>query len=315
MIMEPYQTTVLSAFAHRARQMRHQLEVGYLQDELHPVTSGDDTLAGVLELVPDSVDVEAMVAPILIHPRDGVKTVFDARANRRIKPGMAAYLVNPSDYYFARREAVLTQLWNTEGPERMSSLDALPIRVFARWLADGVARRLDLNALDRLRVEIVSAYYYTCQMRKAVPASADSDSLRQYGFANLISRALGANLAMVVDILSPLGFLANEQGNTDIHCLVDAIKGDGSNVRLALINPGMIFTMLNGSWFGAHASFIVGRALEYPPSFLAMLYSAITNHTQHKSYFARTVQQADRQNQSRDLVAAMNHLARGLTDG
>jgi hypothetical protein len=311
MFSEPYQTSLLRGYP--VKKLTDQLEVHFIHENLKPVSlhmrdgSTDEELNGaVYEIDPGTKDIDPLLAPLMIETRQGKKVVIDSRATKRERRDGPPVISAPADHRFALREAVLTYLWAVEGPEHFSQLGILPIRVYARWLSEGITRRLALDPLDQLRISIMAAFYYMSSFRDM--SGEDSDTVK-LGFANLISRALSVSVEEVLKRIMPVGQL------TDLNSLITAIKdADGASVRMESLNVGLVYTVMGSCWYGAHAKNIVARSMEYPPTFLTMLMTAFSDRTYHSSYFAKTAMNADKQSLSREFILAMNHLSRGLTD-
>jgi hypothetical protein len=311
MYQQPYDTSLLRGYP--VATWVHALEALYIEGSLAPVVLEGDRSSSVVEsqalveLLPGTDIPPPLVAPLLIHtPRDGVKVVMDVRALKRLRPNAPPVVIGGGDYRFLQREAMLTWLWANGEAVSFSHTGTLPIRVYARWIADGVARRLALSPLDQIRVSILAAYYYVCGFRNAEEQSTDGFKLGQ---ASVISRAINVPVSQILELIEPLPTL------TSLTDFVAALKMTTDlSLRMESMTPGIIYTLVGGSWFGARARSIVATALEYPPTFLTMLYTAYSDRSYHASYFAKTAIQADRQQQAKAFVLSLGHLTRGFFD-
>lgn len=307
MFKEPYDTSVLRRYD--VKQLNDQLETNFVQGNLHsvpvPAAHGDELVGVVYEILPGNDSVDLMEAPKLVTTREGVKVIIDSRATKSVgRDGTASRISSPADYQFALREAILTHLWQQDAAV-FSQLGELPIRVYAHWVSDAIVRRLGLDGMDRIRLQIAAAYFYVCSFHEE-----PLDEGRQLGVSTLISRALSIPLQHVVGIANQYGYIA------DMPDFVEKIKSfEATNPRVSQITVALIYTLLQGSWFGARKSLIITTALEFPPTFLVMLLTAFTDRSYHSSYFAKTAQEADKAGKSRSFVLAMNHISKGLTDG
>lgn len=310
MYQQPYDTSLLKGYP--VATWVHELERLYITDQL-PVVSweGDRSAAdqdkrAIVELLPGTDEVPPLVAPLRIETRDGPKMVIDARAMKRARADGQLVVAAGSDYRFLLREAMLAWLWSTGEAGAFAHTGTLPVRVYARWVADGVARRLALTPGDQLHVSILAAYYFLCSFR---PEEEQADPTFVLGQASIISRAINLPVQDIMKTLDGINPV------TSLLSLTQAMKASPSlSLRMESISPGVIYTLVGGSWFGAQARFIVASALEYPPAFLTMLYTAFTDRSYHSSYFAKTAVQADRHHQAKDFVVAMAHLTRGFFD-
>ncbi len=310
MFSEPYQTSLLRGYP--VKKLTDQLEVHFIEGQLTPVTLFEHAPERaaqwgdvLFEIDPRVGDIDTMVSPKGIMTRSGLKVVLDARGLKRERRDGPPVIISAADYRFAVREALLTYLWMNDGPMAFSQLGILPIRVYARWVSEGLTRSLGLDPLDQMRLSILAGYYYMCQFQSNETTALSPTQL--VGMANILSRALAIKIEDVMHALTGLPIL------TDLASFMATVKGDGASLRFEQANNGLLYTKLGGTWYGARARTIVGVALEYPPTFVTMLLSAYADRTYHSSYFAKLAANADRQQLSRDFVLAMNHLSQGLT--
>jgi hypothetical protein len=307
MFTEPYNTSLLKHYP--VEKLTHQLETNFIQDALRAVElvsrEGEQPLDALYEVLPGNSSVDLMEAPKLFETRHGTKIAIDSRANVRVDREGKVVPVAPSDYKFAKREAILTYLWATQGTVSFSQLGVLPIRVYARWVSGALVHRLALDPLEEMRINILAAFFYLCNF-STEPLSEG----QQLGVSSLIARALLYPVDKVVPVISAAGHIE------DLKDLIQKIKtSEGASPRLESASVALLYTLLNGSWFGARKSNIVGSALEYPPTFLTMLLSAYTDRSYHSSRFADLAIRADKHQLSREFTLALNHLSRGFTDG
>ena len=86
---------------------------------------------------------------------------------------------------------------------------------------------------------------------------------------------------VILDIEKPL---------TDIQSLVDIIKEKTDNVRLDTLTPGVLLTIISSTWFGNNHAEILAIALEHPPTFVALVYTAINDNLFKRVGFSQIVQ-------------------------
>lgn len=298
MIKEPYDTTLLRNYP--LKKLSEQLEVGLIEGVPTAVMDGDTPLPRVFEILPGAVGIDALVAPKLVNDRHGLAVVFDARATKRATRGGPPVIAMPADYRFQLLEAKLTLLWNTQGPSAFTQLGPLPTKVYARWIAEGIARAYGLDPLSALTLQVVAAYYYMCQLID----EAEMDEGRMFGMASVISRLFNVTPDLVAKIIGDLGHLHDGTG------LVNAMRTATRNPRLESLTVGLLYTKIAGSWYGANNRTIAGVAVEYAPTFLTMLYTAFTDRGYHASYFAKTAIATDKRGEARGVEIAIDHLAR-----
>jgi hypothetical protein len=88
---------------------------------------------------------------------------------------------------------------------------------------------------------------------------------------------------MVFEILDKISSLSN------LKDLVDSIKTCTENPRLDDLNVGIIISVISGTWFGTNGKAIVSAALEHPPTWVTLLYSAFTERSFKNSGLSKVV--------------------------
>lgn len=304
MFIEPYATTILKH--SDTPELNGQLQLSYIQRHLNLVKLNGDTHHDsqdfIYEIPPGVDNIPLLVAPKLIVVHDGNKVVIDSRATKsRAKSGTGTVVTSYTDYRFNVREAALTYFWN-QGAIPFSQLGELPLRVYSRWITNAFAYGLGLSGKDEMVLAIRSAYFYMCSFTDVPYTEA-----QMIGIASVISRALIMPIDVVLNEVNGLGLLRN------VADFIECMKtSSDSTPRAEKMSAAFLYTQLKSTWYGANNSITCACAVEYPPTFLAMLYSAFEDRSFHTSYFAKMAMQADRKQMSKPLVQALRRLSRGL---
>lgn len=198
---------------------------------------------------------------------------------------------NPSLF---RREVVRTvfeDMWVGWGSSELLNLGTYQITVFGTWLSEIISRRFGLDAEQQLRINALAAYYYLClftdedkmDMRRAIPTIVKSCNL-------------GAGFVIET--------LANVEYMSKLDDLVKTIGDVLQTERLSGFNLQVLIVMLSGSWFGANNATLVGIALEYPPTWNALMYLSLTDRVHRTNGIATVALRKERDNNTRAYVAA-----------
>lgn len=174
--------------------------------------------------------------------------------------------------------AIYQWLWLEDPQSRTAfyrSLNQLPIRTFVNWLADNLVRKLGVDPETQFKVRTIVAWYYRCLFVAEDELQMDEESL--YRHASAISQITWLNVEAIVPLIQECGYIADLDG------LVEQLKKLGSR-RIDSLTTGTIYAVMNNTWFGsASAPELVAAALEYPPTFIALVEAALTERRYRKA--------------------------------
>ncbi|QZA70962.1 hypothetical protein AH06_190 [Erwinia phage AH06] len=186
-----------------------------------------------------------------------------------------------------RLKTTATWQLNTSGPRELMNLSGVPMRIFARWITENIARRVGLSYDAVPRYLVYSSWYYFCQFFNKEQMS---DDLRLIAI-NKISAQGGLRRDIVVNVLQNVDYI----DNITEFCAnaLDVVGAD----ELSLVDVKTLITLAGSAWFGQNAKEAGGVALEYPPMFLSMLYGSMGNRA-YRNTAIGTI--ADRKDYQRD---------------
>lgn len=196
--------------------------------------------------------------------------------------------------------ALLQTIWKTreESPRELLGVSTFPMLIFASWLGNLISQNLALDPNTRLEVIAVLCWYYTCLHYRSNELSLDSNTVGQHALK--ISRTAKLQSSTVIEIIEQAGHLAN------IEDLCKALQGL-SSVKTDRVAPETIYSVIRGSWFGsADSRQIIAAAMEYPPAFLAILYSAVTDPMVRKSRITEVAKVLDRNKTSVQFTQSLD---------
>lgn len=294
MFKSPYDTTVCKN--HRISEILKDLDRLLIEGELARA-GGRVRLLG-----PEHTDVKPFAHPIIKEIRQGEDAVVvDVRSSARV--GRDGDLVGGSDFeYMKLRGQLMDVAWIDGNTSDLMTSGDYPVRVYSRLMSENLGRRMNLTPETQLRVQIIAAYFYVLQF-ETVP-EIDEDAKLTH--AKRISRSIGTPVPNVLELLDVLPVI------TTISEFADALAEFGDSIRLTKINPGLIYTMLGGIWFGANANENVAVALEHPPTFCAMLYMVTINRSYRKSILGQMIQRVDRRGELGEVFT--KHILRMTSD-
>lgn len=300
----PYQTTPCAQYV-LTDTLRH-LQAAMINGELLPLTlENGKAVDGVFQVSPECKSVPAFSQPIQYTTVSGRQVlVCDPRAMVRMGLDRKLKVVATAEYQLLRTYTLLVQVWLSGKQDEIAALTDLPLQAYNRWVTEAIVRRLGLTPSDQMQLSILTAYFYLCQF-----TSAESLNERdRTGWAGKISRVTRVNVDTVMAMLESVPLMANV---TDFTTQASQFV---QTTRLERFNPGLLYSMLGGSWFGANAREFVAVAVEYPPALLAMLYSATIDRSYRNTGFTRLVEQLNRGGAHATYQKALGQLLGALSD-
>ena len=280
----------LEGFVTNASNIRHALShSGLKPNKVWVLTAGDKatpTFAHPLMVdSPGDVNGEKMV-------------VIDGRPFTRISQHDGTTVVTgATEYEFQVLRAALQEAWIHGDAHALMGLGTLGPIIYTRWISEGITRRLNLTPLEQLQIAVVAAAFYYELFGEV--GTHESDQLKR---ATQVSRIVSIGADKVLEILGELPVMHT------IRDLIEGIKRIIKSPRIEALSTVLLYGILGGSWFGANAREVVAVAIEFPPTFLAMVYTALTNRTYHRSFFAQLTDACARRDEGKNFVRQMDHL-------
>lgn len=284
----PYQTTPLKD--HDVAKIKNKLEQAYLlnKNALTPLSLPDEEYGDrVLALISSEEDktVGLFSNPVLINidpasnKPDNNRFVVDCRGYTARQKTGEVKVTKPAIYKIAMRAGILTDAWYHQGVERFTSISKLPTKVFSNWLATAISRKLNIDEIAQVRVNIIIAYYFLCMFEDLPEYDTRTflDDDKAYIYALKISYASGVKNMDVIRIIKEIPTMSN------IFDLEKALKEFGGSERLRLFNPAFLYTLVSRTALFGVSPEMVYCSLEYPPIFYMMMYIAIKEKGYNKS--------------------------------
>lgn len=233
--------------------------------------------------IPEHEDIPMFTQFINIGTASEPKLLIDGRQYFKYEPRQGTYrLIANNDWSFqCIRMALTTRL--LKGDEAMfSRLGDIPAKVFSRWVSGPLVTKFGLGIESQMALWVICAYYYYAM---CMPELMSSEGDARVEFASVISRITGVPPDFVINVISDVGPLRNADD------LIGAMSTKSMQERTGPLNFRDLFSLLSNSWFGTNSRENVGVALESLPTFIAMLYMAISDRTLNRK--TQIAQRAD----------------------
>lgn len=286
-----------------------QYAVGYSQ--FLKVTGGSnkrsDTADSIVRdnlllLLPGTADIPFFSHPLYVPDSNSPdekygKIVIDCRNFVR-KNQAGEYVVTASmDFHMSMLRGALQVAWLREDPKYILNAGVYQMTVFGRWIATCLARRFVLDEGVQMRMNVLgSFFYYGLFIDKR--QRDKMDEMDHYRMIGTIARATRVLPEEVEQIL--IGLPAAK----DVRGFVEMIKRQdiSGTTRLEQLNPVLFLTAINGAWMGTNRTEMLSVAFEHPPTFVSILYAALTEVGYKKSIFGEIARLAEKSNEAESFV-------------
>lgn len=309
MFLSPYDTA--AGTPHNVVELTTELELANHRGDL------------VSELVPKNTEIVALISDkemvdkitAFPHPitytsslaRNQMFTVTDLRpyANSLTAGNAHKYVVPVKGAVpFNLMRAQLQAVWyKTNGASRLDGIKKYPMAVYVNWITNALDNRLHLDAEAYRKAKVITAIFFeSLFLDLTVPRKISDDEAMD--LALYISRISFIPTDFVVDTVREVGSYIK-----DVKEFIEVLKEHGGSLRFKQINVGVFYTALLGSWFGTflHRE-VVGVAVEYPPTFFAMVWSSITETTYRDTPIGKLVNKLNKDDVHRIFMAEISDL-------
>ena len=305
MIKHVYET--LPCAGYQLEGIVKAIKLAKTDGSLLPLELSDGTVIGRCFLVtPAAKEVPPFAHPIQIHEQmpNGFHTFYivaDARGFMRMDSFGKYKITARSEYDFTVMRTYLQKLWTDGHPSDLLNCGTIQLAAFTRWVSESIAQRLGLEPLAQMRATAIAGMYYL-SLFKATTDDIREDQLKM---ATQVAKATYIPLDKILEIVEGLDPM------TCLKDFCDRLASHGQTIRLEKMNPALLYGILCGGWFGANAREIVAVALEHPPTWAALLYTAITDRGYRNCAIARYVEAVNKGDAGRTFTYNLARLPRG----
>ena len=240
------------------------------------------------QAIPIYEDIFALISgntQVFPHPvyLPSKKTVIDVRQynSPNIDNELQIRVRDKAEYDLLVNRAKLTKVWLESDPKVLSFIHPKLMAIYAEWISGCIAKRFALDYKDQVTIKALCALYYL----SLFDSPNDWDNHYTANALLKVNQILKISTVIAKEILMDI-----EKPLTTIHSLTDIIKEKTENVRLQGLNPGILLTLISSTWFGNNHSETLAVSLEHPPTFIALVYSAINETLYKRVGFTQVVQ-------------------------
>lgn len=174
----------------------------------------------------------------------------------------------------------LNLLWLEKRPSMLREISTVPMAIFSNWISESITRRFGLSPKDQMIISVVSCFYYYSLFSN----NSDFDEEEKTRLISSTMKATRAPIIMVEEIFNlsrPMGSI--KEFSATIKELVD-------NIRLENFDEGILINLVISSWFGVEAKQLISVAMEHPPTWISIVYSAFTEKSYKNTVISKIAQ-------------------------
>lgn len=283
MHLTAYET--LACRAYNQDTIASNIQRALIEDDVFTLkTVAGRNVTGVWGISEHNNDVPTFSHPFRVEYERQAFYFVDTRAFMKEDRDGNRRFTNVSDYQFQLIRAILNLQWEEESRDLINTGELGPL-VFCRWLSEAIVKRLGLGPSEQARVMTITLFFWHSQFREDDVEFDEKEKMRILTRLNQIS-SIPTTISM--EIVDEIQIMSN------ISSYVEQLINTVGSPRLENLTPALLFSMLGGSWFGFNAKETIAVATEHPPTFLAMIASALDSRGYRKTILGRLVYENDR---------------------
>lgn len=296
---DSYETTVGSVLVTSA--IETEIKKSMISDGLDRENLNVRDLANVKPVfVLGAVESESNIPPFahpitILSPNKEKTLVTDMRYFLKKDPDAREIenrIRNLTEFNFAKGRAIMNLLWVTDRVNEVKNNFQFAGIVYASLISEAVGRNYALDFQDKLIVKIAAHFFY--QSLFLAEVEFDEETRDQMAIHTI--KATKAPSELVYRIFDKIKVIT---GVTDF-CKIVAEATD--NVRLQDFNNAVLFTILKNSWYGTNAKEIIVVAIEHPPTWISIVYSALTERTFKNSMVFQISEKASKGDDKNEFI-------------
>ena len=280
MFVDSYSTSMGSMYT--VKPVIHAIQESIIQDNITSMSLGVLENGGIKPVfITGSFSSEDKI-PLFTHPI----SIFNFNGNSYLctdlrlfirKGDMFDYIEkrirNTTEYDFAKSRAVLNLVWIAEGAGSIKNDLRFCEVVYAAWLSQVISRAFALDFKDQTIVSIMASLFYQ-NLFGDIDSLSEEDKHKLTVHTMETTKAPSDLVKEVVNKIKPF---------KDIHDWCEQLNTVLENVRFTKFNAAVLLNAISSSWYGQNAKEILAVSLEHPPTWCAMVYTALKQRTYKNS--------------------------------
>jgi len=199
-------------------------------------------------------------------------------------------ITNKDAYDAATLRGRLQQMWTTGGQAALRDM-RLPAMAFPAWISINLTKRLNFGPAEQAKICILAGIYYLSLF--------SDEPVDKVIVVTQVAKNTGIKPQVVEEVVDRYPYIAN------INEFCEAAKEEIQNVRLNNLNTATLFPIMAGTWYGANSAEITAVALEHPPTWIMMVYQAVTARSYYHSALAKMLEQNQYKREVRQFTISL----------
>lgn len=180
--------------------------------------------------------------------------------------------------------------------------------VYTNWLTRAIGRVFPINAGNpaiQMRVSALAGIFFWSQFfsNDTLPLTHPSMSRSKAVTASQISKAARVPANLVEELIDLV-----DGKISSVEEFVKALSEHSESLALENINVAKLFNALSMTWFGANATEHAAYAVEYPPTFYAMILTAMKDNSFRKTVIGEIVKDNIRNHGLQNLASTFKKI-------
>lgn len=306
---DSYQTTVGSISV--TKQIEHAIKEAIIKDNINIVNLDVNNKQEykpifITGAYSSENDIPLFTHPIMINFKNVNYVCTDVRLyvtknapideiNNNVK--------NRTEFNFAKSRGILNLVWLNNGVNSIKNSLGFAGTVFSAWLSETISKTYALDFKDQTVLAIITSLYYQSLF---IDGSELDDDTKQRLAVHTI-KATKAPAQMVFEVFDKI------KSFSSIEDYCSTVKEVLENVRMKDFNLAMLLTIVRNSWYGTNSKEIISVALEHPPTWCAIVYTALNERTFKNSMIYRIAERFGKRGASDEFVDSYVTLVKDYT--
>lgn len=306
---DSYQTTVGSISV--TKQIEHAIKEAIIKDNINNVNLDVNNKQEykpifITGAYSSENDIPLFTHPITINFKNVNYVCTDVRLyvtkNAPIDE-INSSVKNRTEFNFAKSRGILNLVWLNNGVNSIKNSLGFAGIVFSAWLSETISKTYALDFKDQTVLAIVTSLYYQSLF---IDGSELDDDTKQRLAVHTI-KATKAPAQMVFEVFDKI------KSFSSIEDYCSTVKEVLENVRMKDFNLAMLLTIVRNSWYGTNSKEIISVALEHPPTWCAIVYTALNERTFKNSMIYRIAERFGKRGASDEFVDSYVTLVKDYT--
>lgn len=299
MFASPYDTTIGSKY--KLDKVELALQQADIKKQLVVI---DPEMPWLVAVINDK-EIPIFIHPVTLNdPNRGKKVVVDLRSyGRMLRVQEDRVQIDPyGGASLTVNRAILQYFWSDDTARTVEGLSELPAAVYSRWLSEQIIRGLAVEEVQHHRLRVVFAYFYY-----ALFAGDD-------GFPRHLAMAMASKIGGIIGVTPSLVLeYLPETIPTTVPELVSLLSNGDYGIRLKNLNQGTFYSITTKGFHSVvKPDEVLAAAIEYPPTFLAILHSVVNDRSFTKTNLTQAAKPFDRKGAFKDFNLAYEGLLGNL---